>query len=871
MSLTRPSCVRSLIAAGITAALSLTALPPLASADHAHQPASAAVTAPNATAAEARQKAYDHTQALMALHKRWLKAQGREKSAVLEQLVAKAEERHAFLLELVKTRPAAVLGAAIPEDKQMGMPAEVLNKLEQPLETEGELEALFEDYEDGSHKLRHFVKTPFGERFELHFAGKHPELLNGTRVRVHGRLLEDDSSDGHLALASDEESILTLAADGGADGGSNGGTPAAELANTFGEKRTLVFLVNFQDKAEQPYTQQQAYDLVFGQVSDFFRENSNDQTWLSGDVTGWYTLPLSSTSCDHYSIANLANEAAAQAGTDTANYDRYVYVFPKNACSWSGLGTMGGNPGTAWINGSFRLNIVAHELGHNFGLYHSKSQDCGASAIGDSCAVSQYGDLLDTMGNRNGAHFNAFQKSRLGWLNGLVTAESDGTYTLEPYETAPGTNPKALRVLKGIDPTTGQKDWYYVEYRQAIGFDDFLATNDNVQNGVIVHTATDADGNSSHLLDMTPDSDPWDDWADPALMTGDSFTDADAGVTISTNWSDSNGVTVDVALGPQPCVTAAPGLSLSPSVGPWVAPGSAVTYSVTVTNHDNASCSNTTVDLTTVLPAGWNSAFASPQVQLAPGDSASVKLDVTSADNANDGYYDLSITAATGAQEATAMATYVVSAPDTNSTPTANNDVGETQESSPLVIAVLANDSDPDGDSLSVAAVYASANSSVSVNGNGTLTYQPKAGFVGTDSFDYTVSDGKGGSDNAKVTVTVTAAPNSAPVANDDSTITSKGSSVTIAVLGNDYDPDGDELKVVSVTQGAKGSVSINADGTVSYAAAKNFNSTDSFSYTISDGSHNASATVVVSPGVSGDTSGTTGGKGNGKGGGPNK
>lgn len=832
---------------------------------HTHSQPSGAITAQTA-----RESASARTLELLTLHKRWLKAPASERAQLRQQLLAKAEQRRQLLDDLMQSHPAEVLRVAIPEEQQQGMPAEVLGFVEQKLELEGELEVVYEDYPDGTHKLRQFVKTLFGERFELHFAGKHPELLSGAQVRVNGLLLdgastESANSDGDLALAANDESILMLAADSGTTGGSTGGTPAAELANTFGEKRTLVFLVNFQDKTDQPYTQQQARDLVFGKTSDFYLENSNNQAWLTGDVTGWYTLPMNSTTCDYWTLASLANDAAAQAGVSTSGYDRYMYVFPKNACSWMGLGTFAGNPGTTFINGRFQLNIVAHELGHNLGLDHSNSLDCGSSSIGESCTVYGYGDFLDTMGNRNPGHFNASQKARLGWLSGLMSVDTDGSHTLEPYETAPGANPKALRVLKNIDPTTGQKSWYYLEYRQALGFDNFLASNDNVQNGVIVHTATDGVRTSSRLLDMTPDSDPLNDWDDPALVAGDSFTDASAGVTIATSWNDANGVAVDVTLGPQPCVTAAPTLSLSPSVGPWVAAGTTVSYTLTVTNNDSAACNTTTVGLTTGLPSGWSGTFTNAQLALAPGASASTSLAVTSADSAADGFYDIGISAAHGTNNATTTATYVVSAPATNSAPTANNDSAATPESSPVVIDVLANDSDPDGDSLTLSAVASSTNGSSTINADGTIAYQPKPGFVGTDSFVYTVSDGHGGSGSATLTVTVTAAPNSAPAAIDDSASTPKSSSVRITVLGNDYDPDGDALTVVSVTQGAKGTVIINTDGTVTYTAGKSFTSTDSFSYTISDGNRSASATVTVSPSSSGNTSGST------KGGSPNK
>lgn len=188
-----------------------------------------------------------------------------------------------------------------------------------------------------------------------------------------------------------------------------------------------------------------------------------------------------------------------------------------------------------------------------------------------------------------------------------------------------------------------------------------------------------------------------------------------------------------------------------------------------------------------------------------------------------------------------------------NLAPVAADDTAATQNGTPVVIAVLANDTDADGDTLSVSAAGPASSGIVAVNPNGTVTYTPDAGFSGTDTFTYTVSDGAGGFDSAVVSVNVAGGINAAPNAADDMAATSADTHVIIDVLANDSDPDSDPLSVISAGGSAHGAVSVNTDGTLTYAPDAGFSGMDTFTYTISDGNggqDTAQVTVHVSAGV---------------------
>jgi subtilisin-like proprotein convertase family protein len=163
---------------------------------------------------------------------------------------------------------------------------------------------------------------------------------------------------------------------------------------------------------------------------------------------------------------------------------------------------------------------------------------------------------------------------------------------------------------------------------------------------------------------------------------------------------------------------------------------------------------------------------------------------------------------------------------------------------------VLANDTDPDGDTLSAVLVSGpshSATNGFTLNQDGSFTYTPAANYNGPDSFSYKASDGTEDSNVATVTITVNSV-NDAPDAQADSATTAEDTPIAnIAVLPNDTDVDGDTLSVSNfdATSAKGGTVSLNADGTLTYTPAANYNGTDSFSYTASDSKGGADMSTV--------------------------
>ena len=181
--------------------------------------------------------------------------------------------------------------------------------------------------------------------------------------------------------------------------------------------------------------------------------------------------------------------------------------------------------------------------------------------------------------------------------------------------------------------------------------------------------------------------------------------------------------------------------------------------------------------------------------------------------------------------------------------PTVSTGVFNLQEDNLLTIApssLLANDSDIDGDVLSVLSVGNATHGTVSINGSGDIIFTPQFNYSGPASFEYTVSDGNGGTDVAKVAIYISPV-NDAPTTTGESFSTNEDAALTLTpsqLLTNDSDIEGDVLTISSVQSAVNGTVAL-IGGNVVFTPSTNYNGPASFTYTVSDGNGGSSTTTV--------------------------
>jgi hypothetical protein len=274
-------------------------------------------------------------------------------------------------------------------------------------------------------------------RFKLIFEQSHPHnLTSGTEMSVIA--IEDGQEYYVLSYELFDNPIASI------------------QEFNLGEQKTVLLLVNFQNNTQTSLPTEEYTDLLFRDdntphtLNHYFRTVSNNQTWFTGNSSGYFTLPFN----DEYfcgNFYNLAREAIKKAdlSVNFSGIKRIIIASPYVDCiQYAGASTLGTfyqniqtgegdiRPSVIHINGFDHMNslfLLTHEIGHSFGLHHSNYIICENATIGrhindyafENCETIKYWDNFDPMGsgfevtslNESPRHFSAYNKKQAGFLS----------------------------------------------------------------------------------------------------------------------------------------------------------------------------------------------------------------------------------------------------------------------------------------------------------------------------------------------------------------------------------------------------------------------------------------------------------------------
>lgn len=268
-----------------------------------------------------------------------------------------------------------------------------------------------------------------------------------------------------------------------------------------GTKQFLFIRINFTDDQDVIATPQEVLNIMNNEVSPFFVANSYNKTAIQTTVTPVFTMPHPRTYYNQpgyaIQIINDGRAAAEAAGYEYADYDLDVAAIKNNLNGMCYQGAVAcasvGSKGMWLSGGGFTGKILAHELGHNYGMNHANEWiSLSSYPIGAGYSI-EYGDIFDVMGRADlpTGHFNGSYKSLLNWLNdgNVRTIVNNGTYRVFSHDNTTEGGIRALKIKKD-----DVKDYWL--YRRE------TTNNPYLNNGVQLTWRENSLNFYSHLLDM---------------------------------------------------------------------------------------------------------------------------------------------------------------------------------------------------------------------------------------------------------------------------------------------------------------------------------------------------------------------------------
>lgn len=258
----------------------------------------------------------------------------------------------------------------------------------------------------------------------------------------------------------------------------------------------VVFPINFTDDRSKPYSIQEIDNIFFGQTDSakkYFKDLSSGDIILEGQVMNWRELSFKKDKiCNDESKILAAYYAFEQLAYLGIPYDIIAFVHPHLDCGYGGWGTIGANPGIAFIN-DFNSGVIVHELGHNFGINHANLQRC----IYGGCGDIEYGDESDAMGSRLAGMNNSHLRS-LGLLANSTVSEFSGNKTYTIYKQGSAYLPQSIK----FDMPNDAWDLYF-EYRgKRVGIDANVPYD--IGAGTVVYKWNGNPSSKTKLIDITP-------------------------------------------------------------------------------------------------------------------------------------------------------------------------------------------------------------------------------------------------------------------------------------------------------------------------------------------------------------------------------